>query len=109
MTGRRAAGLGACVLLTASPAVAVDFELHNRAQVPIVGFQTREADAWSGNWLRDQAIAPGRSFSMNFQDDEGECKVRTRVELGDDTAVEAVIDFCVIHTVYVGAPGLTAD
>ncbi len=109
MTGRRVAGLAGCMLWFAGPAAAVDFQLHNRAQVAVVGFQTREADAWSGNWLRDQTIQPGRSFSMNFQDDEGECKVRTRVELGDDTAVEAVIDYCVIHSVYVGAPGLTAD
>ncbi len=92
---RRLAAAAALALIAASPALAKSwkFELVNRSAASVTTFKTREAGAWSQNWL-DENVAPGETFDMDFGTDEGNCTVRTRIEFSDGTYFDSNINYC---------------
>jgi hypothetical protein len=103
-----------CVLLAGSFAGSASaanwpFELHNKSRSEVVSFWTQEDGKWSDDWLGDEMVAPGETYEMDFNTDEGECEVRTRITFGDDTYVDTKIDYCEVSNIYVNKNNVTFD
>lgn len=100
MARSRASILGyacAALLVSFSPALAQDkswkFEVLNKGNSPVVEFRTQEDGEWSENWI-DNRIEPGDTVTLDFETDEGKCKVRTQIRFTDGTYFDADVDYC---------------
>lgn len=101
--------LAVLIASAATPALAKKswkFELINKSAAHVTTFKTREGGQWSENWLEEN-VAPGETFDMDFGTDEGNCKVRTRIEFSDNTYVDANIDYCEADVITVRNSGIT--
>jgi hypothetical protein len=84
----------------AASAASWKFDVHNNSAVDVVSFATEEGGEWSENWLEEN-IKPAEVYEMDFGTDEGDCKIRTRIEFSDSTYVDAPIDYCKAKNIYV--------
>ena len=92
--------LAGSLFVTPVSAASWEFDLVNRSNANILSFQTREGGAWSQNWL-DEIVLPGETFIMDFGTDQGDCRVRTRMDFSDGTFFEGNVDYCSISTITV--------
>lgn len=92
--------LAGSLFVTPASATSWEFDLVNRSNANILSFQTREGGAWSQNWL-DEIVLPGETFIMDFGTDQGDCRVRTRMDFSDGTFFEGNIDYCSVSTITV--------
>lgn len=73
------------------------FSVHNASANVVNEFRTQEDGEWSENWLSTR-LEPGDEIKLDFETNEGDCVIRTQVNLVGGAYFDAPVDYCKAST-----------